>query len=281
MLEIKPLIYFVAAFEQKSISKAAVRCFVAQPSISHSIKSLENKLKYPLFYRSKKGLNATSYGIRFYKQAKTLIQHMQRVEQTFIGTSEMHINVYFQGDVSLRTIHPVKDQMKEAGVVAWHRVSELNQSDIAFIDYERVGKNFEFIKLYQEGFSVLMAENHRLVTIKNLNLCDVAQADFIQRPYCSRSESFHKVLKELNIILKTTAEADNDLQVIELVALGFDLAAMPSKRIYQLPEGVVSKPIYLDFKREIVLAYRSSRLDIRKRINDINWNWLYQQLASI
>ncbi|MFT6988551.1 MAG: DNA-binding transcriptional LysR family regulator, partial [Paraglaciecola sp.] len=77
MLEIKPLIYFVAAFEEKNISRAAVRCFIAQPSISHAIKSLENKLKYPLFNRSKKGLTATSHGVRFYKEAKQLIEHMQ------------------------------------------------------------------------------------------------------------------------------------------------------------------------------------------------------------
>ncbi|MFT6029996.1 MAG: DNA-binding transcriptional LysR family regulator [Oleiphilaceae bacterium] len=107
MLEIKPLIYFVAAFEEKNISRAAVRCFIAQPSISHAIKSLENKLKYPLFNRSKKGLTATSHGVRFYKEAKQLIEHMQRVEKSFIDAPEMHINVYFQGDVSLHTIQPV------------------------------------------------------------------------------------------------------------------------------------------------------------------------------
>lgn len=281
MLEIKPLIYFVAAFEEKSISKAAVRCFIAQPSISHAIKSLENKLKYPLFNRSKKGLSPTSHGVRFYKQAKTLIEHMQSIEQAFIDAPEMHINVYFQGDVSLRTTQPVIEQITAAGLVVWHRVTELNQSDVAFIDYERVSKNFECIKLYQEGFSILMAEQHALASKKNLSLYDIAQSDLIQRPYCSRSESFQKILKELDISLSTTAQADNDLQVIELVALGFGLAAMPSKRIYPLPEGVIAKPIRDDFKREIVLAYRASRLDIKQRIEAINWDWIHEQLTVI
>jgi DNA-binding transcriptional LysR family regulator len=152
---------------------------------------------------------------------------------------------------------------------------------MAFIDYERVAKNFEFIKLYQEGFSILMAEQHSLATKKDLNLHDIAKTKLIQRPYCSRSESFQTILKELGIKLSLTAEAENDLQVIELVALGFGLAAMPSKRIYPLPIGVIAKPIRDDFKREIVLAHRSSRLDIKQHIQDINWDWIYEQLASL
>lgn len=280
MLEIKPLIYFVAAYEEKSISRAAIRCFIAQPSISHAIKSLENTLKYPLFNRSKKGLTATSHGVRFYRQAKALIEHMQRLEHNFIDAPEMHINIYFQGDVSLRSIQPVLEQITGLGLTLWHRVTELNQSDLAFIDYERIGKNFEFIRIYQERFSVLMTEQHSLATKKALNLDDLAQAELIQRPYCSHSDTFQKTLKEHNINLTTSAEADNDLQVIELVALDFGIAIMPNKRIYPLPAGVVAKPIAHDFTREIVLAHRSSRLDLKKRIQDLNWDWINQQLAS-
>ena len=40
MLELKQLSYFIAAYEERSITLAASRCFITQPSITHAIKSL-------------------------------------------------------------------------------------------------------------------------------------------------------------------------------------------------------------------------------------------------
>jgi len=45
LFDLRALGYFVAAFEERSITAAARRCFVAQPSISMAIKGLEEALE--------------------------------------------------------------------------------------------------------------------------------------------------------------------------------------------------------------------------------------------
>lgn len=42
--DLRALGYFVAAYEEKSVTAAARRCFIAQPSISAAIRNLESAL---------------------------------------------------------------------------------------------------------------------------------------------------------------------------------------------------------------------------------------------
>jgi len=280
MLEIKPLTYFIAAYEEKSISAAAIRCFIAQPSISHAIKTLEEKLNQRLFTRSKSGIIPTSYGNKLYKHAKALIEHSASIEQAFIQSPSISINIYFQGDIRLLKLQPVLAELQNIGGVQIHRVSELNQADIAIIDGERVGKRFDAITLYEEGFSVLMANHHPLAVKSSIHLHQLSQYEFIERPYCSQRKAFQAILKAQAIELNLGAQADNDLQVMELVALGFGIAALPSERAHVTTQGVMAKSISLDFQRSICLAHRSSRKDITDLLNQLNWEWIHHQLKA-
>ena len=281
MLELKPLSYFIAAYEEKSISAAAIRCFIAQPSISHAIKSLEDKLQQPLFIRSKAGVMPTEFAHRLYGQSKALIAHSEKIEQQFNGKPSININVYFQGDIGLTSVAPLLQALQQTGLVVLHRVEQLAQSDVALIDREQVGKRFEAVSLYHESFSVLMPNHHPLASKKNLQLQDLHNQPFIERPYCSQRKEFSKRLTDSQTELTITAKADNDIQVMELVALGFGLAGIPSQRVYALPDNVVAKPIALDFKREVVLAHRISRKDISALLAGLNWDWLHQQIKII
>jgi len=280
MLEIKPLTYFIAAYEEKSISAAAVRCFIAQPSISHAIKTLEDKLNERLFTRSKSGIVPTAHGNKLYKHAKALIEHSASIEQAFTHTPNIQVNIYFQGDIRLLKLQPLLTQLQQLGTVQMHRVSELNQADIAIIDGERVSKRFDAIALYQEGFSVLMANNHPLATKPNIHLNQLSEYEFIERPYCSQRKAFQAILKAQAIELNLGAQADNDLQVMELVALGFGIAALPSERAHVTTQGIIAKNILLDFQRSICLAHRTSRKDITDLLNQLNWEWIHHQLKA-
>lgn len=72
LVEFRDMIYAVAVYEEKSFSRAAERCFVSQPSLSKSVKRLENNLGFPLFDRSASPVTATLDG-------KNVIAYFQRM----------------------------------------------------------------------------------------------------------------------------------------------------------------------------------------------------------
>src|SRR5258708_7495872 len=54
--------YFLVACEERSFTRAAKRCRVAQPSVSTAIQRLEKELGGPLFVRAETGVQLTPLG---------------------------------------------------------------------------------------------------------------------------------------------------------------------------------------------------------------------------
>ncbi|GGP11842.1 LysR family transcriptional regulator [Oceanobacillus neutriphilus] len=73
-------VFYITAIE-KNFSNAARRLFITQPSVSHSIKQLENELGIQLFTRTSKGVLVTKEGevlFDYLKQAFDLIDNAEQ-----------------------------------------------------------------------------------------------------------------------------------------------------------------------------------------------------------
>ena len=81
MLDLRRIRYFVAAYEEGSIKRAAQRENVVQPAVSVQIRQLEAELAVPLFDRSTQGIQPTPAGHHFYRLCADLLRRLQRTEQ--------------------------------------------------------------------------------------------------------------------------------------------------------------------------------------------------------
>lgn len=71
--------YVYAVYQEKSISRAADRLCISQPSLSANIKRIEGKVGYPLFDRSTKPLSLTECGEKYIQS----IEKIMAVENEF------------------------------------------------------------------------------------------------------------------------------------------------------------------------------------------------------
>lgn len=76
----KELLYVKTVADEKSISKAARRLFIAQPSLSQSIQRIEENLGTPLFNRLSTGLTLTYAGERYYNMATRILKMYENFE---------------------------------------------------------------------------------------------------------------------------------------------------------------------------------------------------------
>lgn len=70
----KELLYVKTVADEKSISKAAKKLYMAQPSLSQSIQRLEGSLGTQLFNRTANGLTLTFAGERYYQIASQILK---------------------------------------------------------------------------------------------------------------------------------------------------------------------------------------------------------------
>lgn len=83
-MTLQQLRYAVAIADHKSMNKAAAELFVTQPSLSNTIKDLENEIHTEIFIRSNRGIIITPEGEEFLGYARQMLDHYRLIEERYV-----------------------------------------------------------------------------------------------------------------------------------------------------------------------------------------------------
>ena len=79
-MTLNQLRYAVTAAESGSVTEAAGKLFLSQPSLTAAIKELEKELRITIFHRTNKGVIATNEGEEFLGYARQVLQQVGLIE---------------------------------------------------------------------------------------------------------------------------------------------------------------------------------------------------------
>ena len=88
-MDIRVLRYFRAPVEQQSITAAAQKLHVTQPTLSRQFMELEEELGHPLFIRSNRKLRLTTKGELFYARARAIVDLFERTKAEIRAEDEL------------------------------------------------------------------------------------------------------------------------------------------------------------------------------------------------
>lgn len=143
-----------------SFNEAAKQLFVAQPSLSVSVKSLEQELNIHIFNRTANGVYLTEDGAEFVRYARQLVEQSDFVVKHF-ATGTVGCNLYvatqhydFVADVFAKLLNQTKElhyrfslqEMKTYEVIAW---TVSGSSDIGVIAVK--GSDHNIMERYLNG----------------------------------------------------------------------------------------------------------------------------------
>ena len=85
-MELRVLRYFLAVAQEESISRAADKLHITQPTLSRQLMDLEIELDTRLFDRSRqsRSITLTKEGWRFLQRAKEIVELADRTAAEFI-----------------------------------------------------------------------------------------------------------------------------------------------------------------------------------------------------
>jgi len=88
--------YILEVYKEKSFSKAAENLYISQPSLSASVKRIEDKIGAPVFDRSTSPITLTEIGCQYVKQA----MEIEKIEHNFINYINDRLNI-LKGEINI------------------------------------------------------------------------------------------------------------------------------------------------------------------------------------
>lgn len=85
----KDLIYIKTIVEAGGITPAAKKLFVSQPSLSQSLKRIEDALGMPIFKRTSRGLVLTDVGTQYYRMAQNVLKVYESFKEELQNMDEL------------------------------------------------------------------------------------------------------------------------------------------------------------------------------------------------
>lgn len=260
-MDLRALRYFVAVKETGSISGAARRCFVAQPSISSSLKQLEDTVGRKLFNRHARGMNATEDGEQLYPLAKQLLGQANAIEELFKGeTQKVPFRLGVARGLGVQRMSQLLQKFTSAnGNMELTLVPPEEVCDARIINDSMLIPVESSVSMWREEFQLALPVWHPLSLKEQLKFEDLHGLAFIQRMSCEAGQALQAKLSEAGYHLDIRARIQTIEYALGLVKAGVGCALLPSYREISRMEDMQFRPIKDElFSRHIVLAWRAS-----------------------
>ncbi|MEO4055642.1 LysR family transcriptional regulator [Solibacillus sp. CAU 1738] len=192
-MEFKDLKSFMTVVENGSFTKAANESYVSQPSLSKSIKKLEDALNVDLLDRSTRHVGLTDAGKLVYEQSYKIIQVVDELHillddlmniksgvikigiPPLIGTLFFPIiaRAFFMRypDVQLKLI--------ERGAKAIGSLVENGQVDVGFVVLPTDERHFKITPFIEDTYYIFLNTAHQLADRESISLHELKQEKFI------------------------------------------------------------------------------------------------------
>ncbi len=260
-MEFRSLRYFVAVYEEHSLSAASKRCFVAQPSISAAIQQLESKLGCPLFIRHSKGVTPTPEGTRLYTHACRILEDIQSVQQQFLDAPK-HLPIrlalmpYLSGK---RVSYIIKSLIRQVPGLDLTLVDTSQMADARIIASNVQHPDEAFHRLWVDHYVLATPVDHPLAKQGSVKLEQLNKLPFISRKPCDINEAWQYALQKKGVHLDTRATVRTEEYALDLVTAGLGVSIVPRQSTDGWSGLALLEIEDLSLERVVGLAYTQDK----------------------
>jgi LysR family hydrogen peroxide-inducible transcriptional activator len=266
--------YVVAVAEERHFGRAAEKSFVSQPSLSASIKKVEDELGVRIFERGKSGVIVTEVGAQVVAQARRTLEEAARVK----AVAKQGRNP-LAGVLRLGVIHTIAPYLLPGLVAALRRLApampldiEENMTanldrmlregdiDVAVLALPFEAAGIETMAVYDEEFRVVVPAGHALARRRRLPLAALDTDELLLLPagHCLRDQ----VLGSCTEFSRAPppGRQGNSLETLRsMVASGMGITVLPATALTDRHASPLVKSIPFEGsppQRRVALAWR-------------------------
>ena len=273
-MTLSELRYVVAVAEERHFGRAAERCFISQPSLSASVKNLEEELGVTLFERGKRGVFLTESGERIVSQARRALAEAERVKEVARQGSDP-----LKGTLRLGIIHTIAPYLLPELVGALRRAApdmpldveenmtanldrmlRAGELDAVILALPYEGPGIEILPLYEETFQVVTPAKHPYARRKSIAVEELDSGELLLLPvgHCFRDQVL-EACPEFSRPPEPGRQGNSLETLRSMVGSGLGVTVLPSTALTPRHSNALVKAVAFSNPqpaRRIVLAYR-------------------------
>lgn len=265
-MELHHVLAFLMLAEELHFGRAAERLYVTQPTLSRSIRSLEDELGARLFERASRSVSLTEAGTAFLDPARAVrVSHtraINSVSQSVRGLKGT-VRLVFTGPSSYQLVSDLTSHVSErhsgirleliGGGFAGEGLRRLlnNTADAALGRWSKLPESIDSLQLRAEGFVLAVPRAHPLATHRSVSFGDILKEPFVrldERPPSILAERLDDLCARYGAQLDVRQTAPESWTALALVAAGIgvtltltsvrDNAAVPGVSFLDLEDEV-------------------------------------------
>lgn len=279
-MNLRDLQYIIAVSETHHFGKAAVRCFVSQPTLSGQIKKLEAELGVTIFERSNRSVEITNVGKTILEHARLIMEQADAIKQL----AQAHQDP-FAGKLRLGAIPtlspyliplillPLKKSYPKMPLVLSEEMTDNliqrlhnHEIDAALLATEVDPQYFISVPLFTEPFWLAYPSQHPFYNKEKITRHDLEHANvlLLSEGHCLADQA----MKVCHLKARNENDEMADLRassletLLQLVGAGFGTTIVPALAMrgsWASGSGIVAHKLEMkDAKRQISLVYRKS-----------------------
>lgn len=271
-MKLLQLKYFQTVCKYESITKAAEKLFVSQPTISFCIKELEEEFGVKLFHRKHNRLQLTVEGQFFYEKVQYILQSVDSLEHQMkeMCESRNHIKIAVPAMISTflfpqmfdaftKQYPDVQLEMLETGSLQTRKLVDSNSVDLGItISDSAVNDNYNILPLVTTELVFCVNKNHPLANAKTVSFKELAD----ERIIIFKADSYQNVViksafaeagVEPNILLYSS-----QLYTIKQFLSYGKTGAFLYRQVAEMDEDLVCIPFEEPILQKIVLIWKKS-----------------------
>lgn len=253
--------YFAAVVEHGNVTRAAEALYVAQPTVSAALRTVEREFGQALFDRAGRRLRVTAAGAEAYRRVVRILAEWDDAQTSLRAVdTRLRLRLGVLDTLPHRWVsdlltalpqeHPrLITTLRTAGVSRLATWLAARRIDAALTSVEQPAAGARV--LCREPFVAMFHPGHRLARRAQVALRDLSGEPFVQRDHCEIMDSGREAVRHAGVRLTIAARVRSDDLALALVSegVGYTLAPLSLATGRVVPVPVEDFPI----QRSVVL----------------------------
>ncbi|MCD5328442.1 LysR family transcriptional regulator [Chromobacterium piscinae] len=262
-MDIRQLKAFVAVFEERSITLAAQRLFVTQPTLSVTIRQLEDALGVTLFERLPRGVDVSEDARLLYPQARRMLAQADALTRMFRQRRDCApLCLGVDADVGRSQLEALLARAARAKPAILLEAREGCCGDARLAAEDGRCEDELFLPLWEEDFVLAVPKGHPLTARDQVDVALLDETEWITCPHHPSHQRLLDLHGAAAPALAAAARAGSLRLAAHMAAAGLGVALLPASLADDHP-GLKAIPLAgATPARRVGLCYAAQALEL-------------------